>query len=104
MASHGPSIWRKLEVGVTFKEQDALEWDAMQERGLPELIPARRTKLWSYYLATMADWLRIADYANGQGYHNASADAFDGKDYAKRCFRVEERIKAVIAKAEGRKP
>jgi hypothetical protein len=102
MSSDGPSIWQRLNVGLTSKEEEALQWDDISRRDVPVPSLVRRTKMWSHYSATKAEWLRIAAYANGEAYHNAAADAFDGKALAKRCFRVEERIKAVIAKAEGR--
>ena len=102
MSDDGPSIWRRFEVGLTNKEEEALQWDDISRREVPVPALVRRGKMWSYYSATMAEWLRLANYANGQAYHNASADTFDGKALAQRCFRVEERIKSVIAKLEGR--
>jgi hypothetical protein len=87
---------------ITNKEEEALQWDDLSGREVPVPKLVRRTKMWNYYDAGVQDWTRLADYANGQAYHNAGADAFDGRTLAKQCFRVEDRIRAAIAQAEGR--
>lgn len=91
-----------LTVRITNKEEEALQWDDLSGREVPVPTLVRRTKMWNYYAANGADWARLAEYANGQAYHNAHADAFDGRNLAKQCFRVESRIRLAIAKAEGR--
>jgi hypothetical protein len=102
MTSDGPTIWRRVEIYITNKEEEALQWDDIERREVPVPTLVRRTKTRNYYSATKADWLKLAAYANGEAYHNAQADAFDGRALAACCFRVEERIKSVFAKLEGR--